>query len=210
MPGTEALSESIRWKNSKRENICRWSFYRVKWVIYFLTRLNLQAWRWSQTTYRHISAHTSRREYHIPRPALILLLADFYRMTYSPHSSHALKFSEPQETICWLLWICYFIRFPVNQKLNMSSIAQQTPTLLQHTRGRRTIVSLLIYVHKGMVVIYTRTDRPTCVFPVSLFRKKKFLKQSLSRDSSVGITTLHGLDGRSSIPRRGKRFFSSS
>jgi hypothetical protein len=79
-----------------------------------------------------------------------------------------------QETICWLLCIRYFIRFPANQKLRMCSIAQQTPMF---SRGRRTAVSPLIYVHEGMVVIHIRTDNPAYLL-CPYFVRRKFLKQS--------------------------------
>jgi hypothetical protein len=63
---------------------------------------------------------------------------------------------------------------------------------------------------EGKIAVNTQIDYKGWSSDLGVDRRaKNFSQQRIAYDSSVGIATVYGLDGRGSIPSRVKRFFSS-
>jgi hypothetical protein len=76
-----------------------------------------------------------------------------------------------------------------------------------HSRNYAALQSIKPYLSE-MVKVCNKIEKKNCVIQLSFYFKRCNLV-SRSRDSSVGIATCYGLDGRGWTPGKGEKLFST-
>jgi hypothetical protein len=185
----------------------------VEWVVYFLTRLNLQAWSWSQQLppKRHWSSARLHTTSQLTVPAvsttlLVPLLSSYStifitwptRCTVVTLSNFARRRTQSADCCAFAA----LLRFPrITCCTCAVSIAQQTPRFSSaHAADELLRYCLFTFVKAWLLSILEWTSLHICFLSMSLLRKQEDSKTAVIRDSSVGIEKVYGLDGQVRSP----------